>query len=279
MSTAMNVRTFDLSQKQFESIRTLVKSISGISLADGKQDLVRSRLNKRLRQLGIDCYDEYIAMVKGDRAGQEITFLLDAISTNVTHFFREPAHFDYLADMLRQRAEKGSRRLRIWSAGCSSGEEPYTIAMAASEAISDLSGWDAKVLATDISTNVLGKAKLAVYGADAVHKLDRSVQSRYFKKIGDKPGGEYQVAPATRSLVSFARLNLMGSWPMKGPFDAIFCRNVMIYFEKATQAELVSRYWDLLAPGGMLFIGHSENLTGIKHGFESVRPTIYRKVV
>ncbi|MFO7610759.1 MAG: protein-glutamate O-methyltransferase CheR [Candidatus Krumholzibacteriia bacterium] len=282
MATATPVREFQLTNEQFETIRSLVRRIAGISLGDGKRDLVRSRLNKRLRTLGLASYDEYMELVREDRSGGEITHLLDAISTNVTHFFREPAHFEYLGELLKARAAAGAaggpgRRLRIWSAGCSSGEEPYTIAMTVSEAMGSLAGWDVKVLATDISTNVLAKAQRGVYPAEAVAKMPRQLVGKYFDTPGRRDQGDFAVKPSLRGLVHFGRLNLMGAWPMRGPFDAIFCRNVMIYFEKSTQAELVQRFGELLGPDGLLFIGHSENLTGFTHGFRTVRPTVYRK--
>ncbi|HPF70738.1 MAG TPA: protein-glutamate O-methyltransferase CheR [Candidatus Krumholzibacteria bacterium] len=280
MAITTKVREFNLTDAQFDEVRALVRQTAGISLGDGKRDLVRSRLNKRLRSLGVESYDEYLAMVRGDKSGQEIIHLLDAISTNVTNFFREPAHFDYLGEILREREAaaaqgRGPRSIRIWSAGCSSGEEPYTIAMTVLESISSLKGWDVKILATDISTNVLDKAGRGVYPAEAGAKMPRGVLGKYFERSDD---GQIAVNRQVRGLVTFGRLNLMGPWPMKGPFDAIFCRNVMIYFEKATQMELVGRYHGMLAQNGILFIGHSENLTGHAHGFKSVRPTVYRKV-
>lgn len=282
MATATPVREFQLTNEQFETIRSLVRRIAGISLGDGKRDLVRSRLNKRLRTLGLASYHEYMELVRADGSGGEITHLLDAISTNVTHFFREPAHFEYLGELLKARAAAARpgdprRRLRVWSAGCSSGEEPYTIAMTVAEALGSLAGWDVKVLATDISTNVLARAQRGVYTAEAVAKMPRPLVAKYFDTPGRRDQGGYVVKPALRGLVHFGRLNLMGPWPMRGPFDAIFCRNVMIYFEKSTQADLVRRYGELLGPDGLLFIGHSENLTGFTHGFRTVRPTVYRK--
>jgi chemotaxis protein methyltransferase CheR len=280
MATATKVKEFQLTTAQFDEVRHLVKSMAGISLGEGKRDLVRSRLNKRLRSLEMASYDDYLAMVKADKSGKELVHLLDAISTNVTNFFREPAHFDFLRELLAEReamasAGRAPRRLRIWSAGCSSGEEPYTIGMTVCESLSTLSGWDIRILATDISTNVLEKASRAVYPKEAAAKMPKGIAPKYFDKTAD---GQIQVRKPVRDLVTFGRLNMMGSWPMKGPFDAIFCRNVMIYFEKATQIELVKRYHGMLAPGGILFIGHSENLTGFTHGFKSVRPTVYRKV-
>jgi chemotaxis protein methyltransferase CheR len=277
MSATMQVKSFPLTNEQFGVIRELVHRVSGISLSDGKKDLVRSRLNKRLRTLDLDSYDDYIEMVRRDGSGQELTNLLDAISTNVTEFFREAAHFEFLRKLVQEKAAAGQRRLRIWSAGCSSGQEPYTIAITLLEALDGLRGWDAKVLATDISTNVLDKAQQGIYDAASLGKMDRTLRTRYFGRAPGSGDDTVQVKPEVRRLIRFGRLNLMGDWPMKGPFDAIFCRNVMIYFEKPTQMKLVSRYWDLLAPSGVLFIGHSENLRGFEHKFDPVQPTVYRK--
>ena len=277
MSSAIQVKSFPLTDKQFGVIRELVHRISGISLSDGKKDLVRSRLNKRLRAMGLDSYDEYIEMVRSDQAGSEITNLIDTISTNVTEFFRESAHFDFLTTLLQEKAAAGDRRLRIWSAGCSSGQEPYTIAITLMEALNGLGGWDAKILATDISTNVLSTAQQGVYDTASLAKMSKALRTKYFTRVGGREGDTVQVKPEVRRLVRYGRLNLMGEWPMKGPFDAIFCRNVMIYFEKPTQAKLVTRYWQLLAEDGILFIGHSENLRGFEHKFDPVQPTVYRK--
>jgi len=277
MKTA-EISTIELAEAQLDKINHLVKSMSGINLHDGKKELVKARLGKRLRKLGMHSFDHYIDYVSKDSSGMELTAMLDAISTNLTSFFREGEHFDYIAtEVFPRLISSGQRRLRIWSAGCSTGEEPYSIAITASEKIPDLDGWDARVLATDLSTNVLRQAMGARYQARKLESMAPQLRHKHF--LVEQEGREkyYRVADHIRRLTTFAHLNLMGNWPMRGPFDIIFCRNVMIYFDKPTRDKLVRRYWDLLSPGGTLLIGHSESLTGIQHKFKYVRPTIYTK--
>jgi chemotaxis protein methyltransferase CheR len=267
-----------LTEAQFEEISHLVKSLAGINLHTGKKELVKARLSKRLRTLGLTNFDEYIAVVRDDTTGTELVTMLDALSTNLTKFFREPDHFQYLAEkVIRPLAAQGSGKLRIWSAGCSTGEEPYTLAITVADALPNLARWDIRVLATDLSTRVLARAARGVYDAERVEGVPPEQRSRHFVQVGNRPAKEYQVNERLRSLVHFARLNLMGPWPMRGPFQAIFCRNVMIYFDKPTQATLIERFYDLLAPGGTLCVGHSESLAAVKHKFHYVQPTIYEK--
>ncbi len=269
--------TLELAEHQLDHISELVKSVAGINLHDGKKELIKARLSKRLRTLGIHSFDEYFTYLKKDSNGNEMTCMLDAISTNLTSFFRENDHFDYLADSILPRLEStGQRKLRIWSAGCSTGEEPYTIAMTVSERL-NLSQWDTKILATDLSTNVLQKAKEGIYKSRSVEGISPQLKMKYFDASKNGKDKKYQINSSLRQMITFGHLNLMGSWPMRGPLDVIFCRNVMIYFDKSTRAKLISRFWDLLAPGGTLLIGHSESLTGIQQNFKYVRPTIYSK--
>ena len=276
---ALNIITNDLTDAQFESISSLVKRVAGINLHEGKRELVKSRLNKRLRALKMDGFDQYIKYLAADNTATELVEMLDAISTNLTSFFRENSHFEFFSDQLLPRLaenarKSGRRRLRGWSAGCSSGEEPYTIAMCLRETLADLNAWDARVLATDLCTKVLANAQRGIYAPDRLEKIPPQLRSKYFTRLGD---GDWQAGEALRGLITFARLNLMEPWPMSGPFDFIFCRNVMIYFDKPTQARLVERYWQLLDRGGVLFIGHSESLTGVEHRFRYIQPTVYQK--
>jgi len=269
-----------LNDAQFQKISRLVKDRCGINLHEGKKQLVQARLAKRLRELGLRGYREYIEYVANDVDGTELTAMLDAISTNLTSFFREEEHFTYLAHKvipaaLRRAGKSG--RLRIWSAGCSTGEEPYSIAITVCSNVPDLSCLDAKILATDLSTKVLAHAEKATYPDQRVKAVPPQQRSRYFHCIQAKPERLCRVIDPARSLVHFARLNLMEHWPMRGPFDAIFCRNVMIYFDKPAQGVLVNRFYDMLAPGGTLFIGHSESLAGIDHPLRYVQPTVYEK--
>jgi chemotaxis protein methyltransferase CheR len=267
-----------LSDKLFGELSKLIYDLCGISLHDGKKELVQGRLSKRMRALGIGSFPEYLDHVRADKAGTEVTEMLDAISTNKTSFFREEDHFTFLAETLLPRLkDRGTKRVCVWSAGCSSGEEPYTIAITLQEAIPQLATWNARILATDISTHVLQKARQAHYSATSVEPVSPATRSRSFDTVGSHQNKIYQVKPHLRKLVHFARLNLMESWPMKGPFDAIFCRNVMIYFDRATRERLIGRYWSLLGSGGMFFVGHSESLTGIEHQFRYVQPAVYEK--
>ncbi len=276
------ITTFnELTEKQFCEISDMVRGICGINLHDGKKELIKARLTKRLRALNMNCFGEYIEYVKNETDGIELTQMLDALSTNLTSFFREPDHFDHLAGKviadIAAASERNGRRLRIWSAGCSSGEEPYSLAITVREAISNINDWDAKILATDISTRMLQRAKAGLYGDNRIRTVSPQLRQKYFDCVETRPQRVYKVRQDLQNMIHFARLNLMDPWPMRGSFDAIFCRNVMIYFDKPTQDRLVNRFWDLLRPGGTLFIGHSESLTGTTHKFRYVKPTVYQK--
>jgi chemotaxis protein methyltransferase CheR len=272
-----------LSQKDFDRLAKAVYEYCKITLNDSKQDLVRARLAKRLRITNTPTYGQYIDTVLANPEGDEFVELIDSLSTNLTSFFRENDHFEFLAkDLLPQiiKRNQGTKRIRAWSAACSSGEEPYTLSIVLNETLPKLNaarGWDVKLLATDISTRVLRKAVNGVYDAERVKTVPPALRGKYFDPR--TLGGEehYACRPELRNLVVFNRLNLMENWPFSGPFDFIFCRNVMIYFDKPTQEALVNRFFNLLAPGGVLFTGHSESLTGIKHKFDFERATIYRK--
>ena len=264
----------DLRPADFRRIAGLTKDVAGINLQPGKEGLVRARLAKRLRALGLAGFAEYLAHVEGDASRAELREMIDALTTNKTSFFREPQHFDVLRDAVLPPLAAAGRAPRLWSAGCSTGEEPYTLAMTLRESLPERLSAASRVLATDISGRVLARARAATYAAEMVAEVPAPLRSRHFVAA---PDGQRRVADATRALVRFARLNLMGPWPMQGPFDAILCRNVMIYFDKATQARLVDRFHDLLAPGGWLFVGHSESLTGLQHRFAYVRPAVYVK--
>ena len=266
----------ELTEAQFNAISSLVKSLAGINLTETKKELVRARLTKRLRKLGLATFDDYVEYLQNDTTGAELVAMLDVLSTNTTYFFREAKHFEWLRQDVLPRLT-ARRRVRIWSAGCSSGEEPYSIAIVLLEAIPDLADWDAAILATDLSTEVLARARKAIYPASRLREVPPMLLGRHFTLVATKPERTYRVNDPVRRLVHFARLNLMGQWPMKGPFDVIFCRNVMIYFDRPTRQDLIARFHSILAPGGTLFIGHSESLTGIDHSFRYVLPTVYRK--
>lgn len=264
-----------LGRRQFEQIGRVVHRITGIKLPDGKQALVKGRLVKRLRALGIDSFDEYLAYVESDASGRELASMIDALTTNKTSFFREPQHFDFLRDHVLPGLTGG--RMRFWSAGCSSGEEPYTLAMLLRQRVPNVDRRDVRILATDISPAELAKARARRYSEDTVQDVPPMMRGRYLVCVQAKKPREYQVTDEVAGLVRFAELNLMAPWPMKGPFDAILCRNVMIYFDKPTQQQLVQRFWDLLKPGGHMFVGHSESLTRTTADFRYVQPAVYVK--
>jgi len=270
----------DLSDAEFNQLSQLVYQHAGINLPSQKKDLVRSRLTKILRTRGIPSFQDYYRQVLQDPSGLELINLLDAISTNMTAFWREPKHFEFLGqELLPALAQqcKGSPAWRFWSAGCSSGEEPYTIAMVLLNTITnrDLSG--VKIFASDINTQVLNQAQRGVYPLSRVEPLSKEWRRRFFQKGVHQWEGYVRIKPEVKQLVEFFRFNLMDHFPYKEEFNVIFCRNVMIYFEKTTQTELVSKFHRCLKPGGCLFIGHSESLCNINHRFAYVKPTIYRK--
>lgn len=276
------VNEVKLEDKDFRRISDMIYKHCGINLHAGKKELVRARLAKRLRLLSIKTFPEYIDHALNDSTGNEFTNLVDSLSTNLTSFFRENQHFEYLRKnfLPRVMAEKASSRdcvIRAWSAGCSSGEEPYSIAITLLEAIKMDRNFTAKILATDISTQVLAKAKAGVYVPERVAPVSPALKNRYL--VSEKSGHckVFKAGKALKDVVFFGHLNLMDNWPIKVPLDFIFCRNVMIYFDKPTQERLVKRYWQVLNPGGLLFTGHSESLTGINHKFRYVQPTIYIK--
>lgn len=263
----------------FSFIARLARQNSGIDLSDKKRDMVYARLSKRVRALGLVSFQDYCAVLAADPHGPETTAALNAITTNLTRFFREPHHFDHFArqalpDILHG-LRTNPRRLRLWSAGCSSGEEPYTLAMVLSAALPSLAGWDARILATDIDTDVLGRAAAGVYDTHELERVPPDFRQRFFHPHSD---GHFIVDEKLRQLIAFKPLNLMHSWPMHGPFDAIFCRNVAIYFSRADQTRLFERMADLLRPNGYLYIGHSENLFGLSNRFQLVARTIYRRL-
>ncbi len=272
--------TFDkipLSPGEYRAATDLLYRLARISVGAGKEELVRSRLTKRVRALSLPGFTEYLRVVAGDPQGEEASTFVDLLTTNKTSFNREAAHFDYLRSTVLPRVEERGARIRIWSAGCSSGEEPYTIGMHLRDHHRDLARRDALILATDISSRVLSTARAGVYEAARIEGLLPDQERRNFRRRKDDGVDVIEAVPELRSLIKFARLNLMGPWPMRGPFDAIFCRNVMIYFDRPTRENLVRRFASLLAPGGTLFIGHSETLEADKVGLSYVKPAVYEK--
>ncbi|MDP1732529.1 MAG: protein-glutamate O-methyltransferase [Devosia sp.] len=266
-----------LSDREFGRVKARVYAEAGISLSDAKRTLVVSRLSKIVRALDLPSIDAYLDCLERTKSERDAQNFINALTTNLTRFFREDHHFEHLAGYVgrlveQTRARDGKPRLRIWSAGCSTGQEPYTIALCLLAARPELRRWDFKILATDIDTNVIAKASLGIYPESELNGLS-PVRARLFERPGD---GTIRVPMAARALVSFKPLNLMAAWPMKGPFDAIFCRNVAIYFDKKTQGEVFGRLGKILAPEGFLYIGHSENLGSGGESFKLVGKTIYQ---
>ena len=276
---APRVREFVFGNEDFEALRKLVKEITGINLSDQKRELVYGRLARRLRVLHLRTFAEYRDLLASD-GGREIGELCNAITTNLTSFFRESHHFDYLREqVLQPRAANraGQRRVRIWSAGCSTGEEAYSLAMTVVESFPDLRTWDVKILATDLDSDVLAKAQRGVYTADRVRGIGPQRLSRFFVEKREREGPCYEVSRELAALITFKQLNLMHSLPMKGPLDAIFCRNVVIYFDKDTQRELFSRVAQLQRRDDLLFLGHSESLFKVSESYTPIGKTVYRR--
>lgn len=268
---------YPITKQEYDRIRTLLYQESGISLGENKQSLVVSRLSKRLRELEIDSFAAYYDHVRQDDSGGEFTRMLDLLSTNKTDFFREPKHFDYLREQILPTLER-EKRIRIWSSACSTGEEPYTIAITLHEHVKNPASWDMRILASDISTRVLAHAAAGLYGEERITTVSPDIVRRHFLKGRGKSAGLVKVKPHLSKLIKFRRLNLMSeTFPITSPLDLIFCRNVMIYFDRPTQERLIAKFHRYLKPGGHLFIGHSESLQWLQHDFVTVAPTIYRK--
>ncbi|MCF7886330.1 MAG: methyltransferase domain-containing protein [Candidatus Marinimicrobia bacterium] len=266
-----------MDKKLFNKIRKIVYDKSGINISEKKEALVSSRTRKRMRKLNIDDYQEYFDYLKQDESGKELVKFLDVISTNVTHFFRESEHFDFLADQFRKGIQQGQKKFRFWSAACSSGEEPYSMAMTLLEALNGES-IDFKILGTDISTAVLANAMNGLYVEKKMNKIDKKLLKKYFIEENNGSLKKYRASNKLKRLILFRRLNLSEiPFPIKSKMDIIFCRNVMIYFDQYHRSRLLKELYRLLKPGGYLITGHSESITGINRNFEVVRPSIYYK--
>lgn len=279
MDDSDRAREFAFTDRDFQVLRKLVNQYTGISLSDAKRELVYNRLSRRLRYHNIKSFRHYCELLQSNSGGQEIIHFTNAITTNLTAFFRESHHFDFLKTNILDKYvnNSSSRRLRLWSAGCSTGEEPYSMAMTIKARGDITDGADIRILGTDLDSTVLETAKQAVYPKEKLKKIPLHQAKRWFLRGSQSNAGLVQVKPAVRRLVTFRRLNLLEGWPMKGPFDAIFCRNVVIYFDKATQQRLVDRFADLLVDEGFLFLGHSESLFKVSERFGLVGQTIYQK--
>lgn len=258
----------------YSALREFVYRHAGIQLGDSKQALVLARVGQRLRALGQDDPDAYVREVLEKQDDEEIVHLLDAISTNFTSFFREEIHFQRLSDLLREWRSHGQTRFRIWCAAASTGEEPYTLSMVCQETLGE--GCDLRILATDLSTRVLDSCRRGVYHASRMDTVPPNSIRRWF----DAPDSEgfASARDALRAPLAFARLNLVQvPYPMKGPFDVVFCRNVMIYFDTEGRTRFVREAARLLKPGGYLFVGHAESVSGLAAGFKAVAPSVYQR--
>jgi chemotaxis protein methyltransferase CheR len=276
-------REFPFTESDFRHLANLLKRHTGISLSDKKGDLVYARLASRIRDLGIATFRDYIKVVDGPDGEAERDHLVNALTTNLTRFFREPFHFKHfynvaIPDCVERVRDNRKKRLRLWSAGCSSGEEAYSMAMTLRQRVANLDQMDVRILATDLDTDVLTKAARGQYPPAALENLPDELRKRFVSPLGKGDRDDWVIRKSVRSLISFKRLNLIEDWPMSGKFDVIFCRNVMIYFDSDTTHSLLTRFADILRPGGWLYIGHSENILGMTKRFERVGNTTYRKV-
>jgi chemotaxis protein methyltransferase CheR len=277
MAVQEKEREFKFTVDDFNFLRKLSNEHSGIQVPDERFDMFYSRLSKRVRKLGFTNFKEYCRYLE-NHPDEEFTEFINAITTNLTSFFRENHHFDYLQDVVIPELlvrNKSSRNIRAWSAGCSTGEEPYSLAITLMENIP--ADWDIKILATDLDTNVLQTGVDGIYAADRVSGISEDRLKRWFMRGKSAQSGQVKVRPQLQQVIQFKKLNLMKEWPMKCRFDFIFCRNVLIYFDRDTKAMLAKRYAQMLIDGGWLFIGHSESLNQLSTQFELVASTSYRK--
>jgi chemotaxis protein methyltransferase CheR len=272
----------ELSDSEFLRISSYVAQHFGIVLKAEKKELVKSRLSRRIQELGYDSYRKYFDFCTSKDGEQELIEMMNALSTNLTFFYREEKHFHYLREMVLPEVIKLNRgesfQFRGWCTAASSGEEPYTIAIEVLKGLEDAAGWDFKLLATDISTKVLDIAKRGIYTREKLEKIDPLLLSKYFQKGKGRAKDHYRIKPMIREHILFNYLNLVQPFPIHQPLDFIFCRNVMIYFDQPTRQQIIDRFVRLLKPGGHLFMGMSEGLSGIQHSLSYVQPSIYRKM-
>ncbi len=281
MNTTSIAEDLSLADREFKAVQSLIHQYAGIALADSKHVMVQSRLAKHVRRLQLDSYSDYLRFLDQPENSDEVTTFINALTTNKTDFFREKHHFDFLAKQafpeLKRRAENGGdRRIRIWCSASSTGEEPYTIAMCVREFFGEDPSWDIRILASDIDTDVLSRANEGVYEADRFDDVEPVYAKKYFERQGRGEGVPSRAKSTLRDLITFRQLNLLDDhWPINTSFDIIFCRNVMIYFDRPTQTKIVEHFTEYLQPDGYLIIGHSEALFGITDRFKSLGDTIY----
>ncbi len=269
----------ELSNNAFAQLRKIIYDQSGISLNDGKAAMIKARVSKRLRRLELSGFDEYIQYLAADKSGEELSNLLDVVSTNVTSFFREGHHFEFLNSLIKNWMSMGQKKVRIWSCGCSSGEEPYSIAIELLEAAGTGKQRDFKILATDIASSVLKSCLHGEYDAADIAGIPAQRLNKYFDKSQKDNGNFYTAGSALKDMVLVRQFNMMSfPYPLRRQLDIIFCRNVMIYFDRPTKMRIIDEFHRLIKPGGYLFIGHAENLPDATAKFFTVRPTIYQRV-
>jgi chemotaxis protein methyltransferase CheR len=272
--------TAPITDEEFNFFREIAHREAGIWIAEFKRNMVFRRVSKRVRALGLNTIEDYCAYINSENWENERQPLINALTTNKTSFFREDHHFRFLEtsnlpDLVAEAGKGGSKRLRIWSAGCSSGEEPYSIAMTLHKMIDRLGDWDARILATDIDTEMVEHGQRGIY----INEFFEDIPPEYRQKFtAAADGGHFRMTFPLKKLISFKALNLLGPWPMRGPFDMIFCRNVVIYFDKPTKQELFDRFADILKPDGLLFIGHSESLFKVTKRFRMVGQSVYQRI-
>ncbi len=276
---------FTITDKEFDLFRRLIYEQTGISLSDHKRELVVSRLARRLRALKLKSFKEYYDYLIGSEDGfREMSQMINRITTNKTEFYREAHHFDFLAETLlpelaAEKEQSGVKKIRAWSAASSTGEEPYTIAITMAEFFKDRPGWDIKLLATDLDTEVLTHASQGVYSADRVEPVPKALLTKYFHKVQRNGETHYRVSSTLREMIVFRRFNLHTPvFPFKIELDFIFCRNVMIYFGNEDKLELLKKFHKVLKPAGYIFVGHSESLMMVRHLFKYRKNTIYQKI-
>jgi chemotaxis protein methyltransferase CheR len=271
-------REFKFTEEDFNFVANKVYQQAGIKLAEHKKDMVYSRLARRLRELQLTTFAEYCNLIESPQGESEMGNFVNAVTTNLTSFFRESHHFDHLKECLQNMESRSNKRLRIWSSASSCGPEPYSIAMTVCEGLKNYKAWDAKILATDIDTNMLDTAKKGEYNSKMLQNIPVAYRNKYVTKNSRKDNNGV-MTENLKSLLSFKHLNLMNNvWPMKGPFDFVFCRNVVIYFDKPTQVELFKKISALMQSGSILYIGHSENLFKVSDDFELIGRTIYKRI-
>ncbi len=269
----------DISDHNFRRFSKLIHESCGINLHDGKKELVRARLGKRMREIGCGSFNKYFRIIQSDASGEELVNMLDAVSTNLTSFFREKQHFQFLKETVFPSYEESHiRMLRIWSAGCSSGEEPYSLAIWLKENMGGGLPFDTRIIATDINTKVLSHATRGVYSAKQLQKIPKYQLRKYFQRGIGRQNGFFRIKQEIKNLVEFRRQNLTAHLDFETRFDVIFCRNVMIYFNKEYREALIRRASACLRDGGYMMVGHAESLTGINHNLTYIQPSVYRKL-